>query len=92
MKFTLSGIFFCLFNVCLSAQTWETPVLEATKIQDGSVYYVQNTGLNLQIAAGADWGTRAILKENGLTTTIRFDANTNLYVLEFPKWLDIVQE
>lgn len=54
MKFTLSGIFFCLFNVCLSAQTWETPVLEATKIQDGSVYYVQNTGLNLQIAAGAD--------------------------------------
>ena len=83
-KFTLLGMFFCLFNICLSAQTWETPVLEATKIQDGSVYYVQNTGLNLQIAAGADWGTRAILKENGLTTTIRFDANTNLYVLEFP--------
>jgi hypothetical protein len=77
------GMLLCMFN--LSAQTWEAPILEPTEIQDGSVYYVQNTGLNLRIAAGADWGTRAVLREEGLITTARLNAATNLYVLEFPK-------
>ena len=42
--------------------SWDAPVLEATEVQDGSVYYVKNTCLNLQLATGADWGTRAVLK------------------------------
>lgn len=75
---------FCMFNIHLSAQTWEIPTLEATEIQDGSVYYVQNTGLNLRIADGAAWGKQAVLKANGLAATVRFNASTNLYVLEFP--------
>ena len=82
VKFMMLSMLLCTIN--LSAQTWEVPVLEATEIQDGSVYYVQNTGLNLQIAAGADWGTRAVLKEEGLVATVRLDAATSLYVLEFP--------
>ena len=80
----LLSMLFCLFSICLSAQTLQAPVLEATELQDGSVYYVKNTGLNLQLATGADWGTRAVLKENGLLTTVRYNAGTNLYVLEFP--------
>ena len=85
VKSILLGMLFCMPNILLAkaTQTWEAPVLEATELQDGSLYYVQNTGLNLQIAAGADWGTRAVLKENGLVTTARFDAATSLYVLEF---------
>ena len=83
----LSMLLFCMPGILLAktAQTWEPPVLEATEIQDGLNYYVLNTGLNLRLAAGADWNSRAILNEEGLPAIVRFDAATNLYVLEFTK-------
>ena len=83
-KFVLLGMLFCLFSVSAQAeQTWEPPVLEAVEIQDGSVCYVVNTGLNLRLAFGADWNARAILNEEGYPVTVRFDEATNLYILEF---------
>ena len=84
VQYMLTCMFFCMLNFHLSAQKWETPSLIATELQNGSVYYVQNTGLNLRIADGAAWGTQAVLKANGLAATVRFNASTNLYVLEFP--------
>ncbi len=72
-----------LFSGQSYAQTWPIPKLEVTKLYDGSVYYVQNTGLDLYLGAGAAWNTQAILKENGTAVTAAIDEETNLTTLFF---------
>ena len=65
------------------AQSWDAPVLEASEIYNGSVYYVQNTGHNMSISAGGNWGTQAVLRTTGMPATLRIDNATGLCVLEF---------
>lgn len=79
----LAMLVICTSLSFIHAQTWKTPVLEPSPIYDGSVYYIQNTKLNLSLAAGADWGTRAIVSSSALPVTIHIDKKTNLNVLEF---------
>lgn len=75
-------IFVANFNF-MQAQNLKVPVLEASEPIDGSTYYIQNLGLNLPLAAGGWWNTQAIVKTAGLPVTLRFNQQTNLYVLEF---------
>lgn len=74
----LGGLLF----TTLYSQPWDAPTLEATELQNGSVYYVENVGMNLQLASGGWWNTQAVLKTNGLKTTARAKSG-GLWVLEF---------
>ncbi len=87
-KNLLLAITFLVLVLCLNPSflqaedTWKAPVLEASEIHAGSTYYIQNTGLNLFLAAGGWWNTQAIVKSSGLPVKV-LNAQSGLYTLEF---------
>lgn len=64
------------------SQSWNAPTLEASALENGSVFYVENVGMNLKLASGGWWNTQAVLKSDGLKATARLKSG-GLWVFEF---------
>ena len=53
--------------------------LEAANLTDGGSYYIYNVGTKKYLAAGANWGTHAVVNETGLDFGIQL--NNNKYLI-----------
>ncbi len=84
MKKTILPLIFSGFLLFTNgySQSWDAPILVPTALEDGSVFYVENVGMDLKIATGGWWNTQTILKADGVKATARAK-NSELWVFEF---------